>query len=77
METPKNDIREEGLRSLSSEGLAILGTDQVAYVRPHDVNGQTVFVVHGANGKELAGFDNRNSALAACYEHELEAVSLH
>ncbi|MDE0945082.1 MAG: DUF1150 family protein [Alphaproteobacteria bacterium] len=85
MDTPKNDIRtdirndirEEGLRTLSSEGLAILGEDHIAYIRAHQVDAQTVYVVHGANGKELAGFDNRDAALAACYEHELEAVGLH
>jgi hypothetical protein len=33
-------------------------------------------MVHGANGKELAGFDNYSAAMAACYENELEAVAL-
>ncbi|MDP6692631.1 MAG: DUF1150 family protein [Alphaproteobacteria bacterium] len=76
MDSSKNEIREQGLRGLSSEGLAMLGTDQIAYIRPHQVKGQTIYVVHGANGKELAGFDNETSALAACYEHDLEAVAL-
>ncbi|MBT7834217.1 MAG: DUF1150 family protein, partial [Rhodospirillaceae bacterium] len=44
--------------------------------RPQQVKGQTIYVVHGANGKELAGFDNQVSALAACHEHELEAMAL-
>ncbi|MFP6770824.1 MAG: DUF1150 family protein [Alphaproteobacteria bacterium] len=70
------DIHQEGLRNLSSEGLALLGADQLAYIRPHLVKGQTIYVVHGANGRELAGFDNYAAAMAACYEHELEAVPL-
>ncbi len=77
MENPKNEIREQGLRGLSTEGLAMLGADQIAYIRPHLIKGQTIYVIHGANGKELAGFDNQASALAACHEHELEAVGLH
>ena len=70
------DIYQEGLRNLSSEGLAMLGADQLAYIRPHLVKGQTIYVVHGANGRELAGFDNYGAAMAACYEHELDAVPL-
>lgn len=71
------EMHENGLRSLSSEGLAMLGTDQLAYIRPQQVNGQTIYVVHGANGRELGGFDNYGSALGACMEHDLEAVALH
>jgi hypothetical protein len=67
---------QEGLRGLSTEGLAMLGADQLAYIRPHLEKGQTIYVVHGANGRELAGFDNYGAAMAACYEHELEAVAL-
>ena len=54
----------------------MLGADQLAYIRPHLVKGQTIYVVHGANGRELAGFDNYGAAMAACYEHELDAVPL-
>jgi hypothetical protein len=71
------EMHENGLRGLSNEGLAMLGTDQLAYIRPQKVNGQTIYVLHGANGRELAGFDNNASALAACLEHDLEAVGLH
>ena len=54
----------------------MLGADQLAYIRSHNVNGEAVYVVHGANGQELGGFDNYASAMAACYENELEAVAL-
>jgi len=76
MNSPENDTRESGLRSLSAEGLALLGADQLAYIRPQQLKGQTVYMVHGANGKELAGFDNYGAAMAACYENELEALPL-
>ncbi|MDA1100872.1 MAG: DUF1150 family protein [Proteobacteria bacterium] len=71
------EMHENGLRTLSSEGLAMLGTDQLAYIRAQKVKGQTIYMVHGANGQELAGFDNNASALAACLQHDLEAVGLH
>ena len=65
-----------GLRSLSKEGLAMLGADQLAYIRFHKLNGETIYVVHGANGQELAEFDNYAAAMTACFENELAAVSL-
>lgn len=76
MTSKENIVHWDELRSLSTEGLAMLGADQLAYIRSHYVNGETVFVVHGANGQELAGFDNYAAAMAACYENELEAVAL-
>ena len=76
MKNNENQVRRFGLRALSTEGLAILGADQLAYIRSHNVNGEAVYVVHGANGQELAGFENYAAAMTACYENELEAVSL-
>ena len=76
MKGNENIVQRDGLRSLSTEGPAMLGADQLAYIRSHQVKGQTIYVVHGANGRELAGFDNFSAAMAACYEHELEAVAL-
>ena len=76
MKGNENIVQRDDIRSLSTEGLAMLGADQLAYIRSHQVKGQTIYVVHGANGRELAGFDNFSAAMAACYEHELEAVAL-
>ena len=76
MKSNENIVQRDSLRSLSTDGLAMLGADQLAYIRSHQVKGQTIYVVHGANGRELAGFDNFSAAMAACYENDLEAVAL-
>ena len=76
MKSNENIVQRDSLRFLSTDGLAMLGADQLAYIRSHQVKGQTIYVVHGANGRELAGFDNFSAAMAACYEHDLEAVAL-
>ncbi len=76
MKSEANMGQLSGLRALSTEGLAMLGADQLAYIRFHKVNGETIYVVHGANGQELAEFDNYAAVMAACFENELEAVSL-
>ena len=76
MKGNENIVQRDDLRSLSTEGLAMLGADQLAYIRSHQVKGQTIYVLHGANGWELAGFDNYSAAMAACYGRDLEAVAL-
>ena len=76
MKSGENIVQRCDLRSLSTEGLAMLGADQLAYIRSHQVKGQTIYVLHGANGWELAGFDNYSAAMAACYGRDLEAVAL-
>ena len=76
MKGNENVIRRDDLRSLSTEGLAMFGANQLAYIRSHQVKGQTIYVVHGANGRELAGFDNFSAAGGGGYEHDLEAVAL-
>ena len=76
MKSGENIVQRNDLRSLSTEGLAMLGADQLAYIRSHQVKGQTIYVLHVANGRELAGFDNYSAAMAACYGRDLEAVAL-
>ena len=76
MKSGENIVQRNDLRSLSTEGLAMLGADQLAYIRSYQVKGQTIYVLHGANGRELAGFDNYSAAMAACYGRDLEAVAL-
>ena len=76
MKSGENIVQRNDLRSMSTEGLAMLGADQLAYIRSHQVKGQTIYVLHGANGQELAGFDNYSAAMAACYGRDLEAVAL-
>ena len=76
MKINENMVQRVRWRSLSTEGLAMLGADHLVYIRLHNVNGEAVYVVHGANGQELAEFDNFVAAMAACYENELEAVAL-
>ena len=76
MKSKENMVQLRGLRSSSTEDLALLGIDQLAYIRSHKVNGVAIYVVYGANGQELAGFDNYSAAMTACYENELEPIAL-
>ena len=54
-----------------------LGLEQLAYVKPVQVDGRTVFAVHAADGTEIAVMPDREVARAAIRQHDLEPVSVH
>ncbi len=62
---------------LSAEDFAALGLNQLAYVKTIDVDGNTAFAVHAADGSELGVFDNRDTAFAAALRNDFYPVSVH
>jgi hypothetical protein len=65
------------LKNLSANDLLVFGLNDLAYLRPAEVNGQSVFAIHAADGSQLAFVANREVGFAAMQQHELEPVSLH
>lgn len=63
--------------TVTVEALAIMGAEQLAYVKPERAAGQTIYVVYGATGEKLGGFSGREVAFAACRQNDLEPVSVH
>ena len=77
--------------AMSSEAFAVLGGNEIAYVkaaRSEDVAylcpdapmlapGQSVFVLHAADGTPLLVADTREAAIANAESEHLETVSLH
>ena len=55
----------------------LLGIEQMAYVKPVEVNGHTAFAVHAADGTEIAMLAQRDLAFATVRQHDLEPVSVH
>jgi hypothetical protein len=70
-------LYSENLRRLTPDAMAALGAEQIAYVRPVIVDGQPLFSVHAADGTQIALFANRDVAMAACVQNELEPLSVH
>ena len=62
---------------LTPEQLFHLGAQDIAFVKPVIKDGVTSFSVHTADGTEIAVFEDRDVAFAACRQHDLEPVSLH
>lgn len=55
----------------------LLGIEQMAYVKPVEIDGHTAFAVHAADGTEIAVLAQRDLAFATVRQHDLEPVSVH
>ncbi len=67
----------EPITQISTQDLMILGLQEMAYVKPVVVDGQTAYAVHAADGREVAVMPNRDVALAAIRQNDLEPLSVH
>jgi hypothetical protein len=66
----------EKLRELSAQDFALVGMEQLAYIKPTAVNGVMGFSIHAADGTQIGMAPSRDIAFAAVKQHELEPVSL-
>jgi hypothetical protein len=67
----------ERLKSISSREFALLGMDNLAYVKRVVVNDEPGFAIHGADGTQLAVVPNEETAYFTIRQNDLEAVSVH
>lgn len=67
----------ENLKSISPRDFAIMGVHDVAYVKSIEVEGRTAYAVHGADGTQMAVFNDREVAFAAVVQNDLEPLSVH
>ena len=72
-----NTQSHDSLKNLSAQDLLTFGLNDIAYLKPANVNGQDVYAIHAADGSQLAFVANREVGFAAMHQHELEPVSLH
>jgi hypothetical protein len=78
-ESDKPDAQRDGigLRTLTPPAFAALGNGQVAYVKAVEVDGESGWAVHGADGSALAVVADRDVAFALIRQNDLEPVSVH
>jgi hypothetical protein len=68
----------EKLRSITSKEFALLGMQDVAYIkRVAGSDGVVGFAVHAADGTPVALLPDRAVAFATVRQHDLEPVSVH
>ena len=67
----------EDVRRMSPGDLMVLGVSDLAYVKPVEIEGQSLFAVFTADGSRVAVLPSREAAVATILRHDLEVVSIH
>jgi hypothetical protein len=67
----------ERLRHLTARDFALLGVQDLAYVKQVSVNDVTAYALHAADGTQIAVLPDREIAFATLRQHDLEPVSVH
>ena len=67
----------EQMRQMTTNDLAMLGMQDVAYVKPVVVEGNPSYAVHAADGTQMALIASRDLAFAVVRQNEMEPVSVH
>ena len=62
---------------ISRQDFILLGVDQVAYVKPVDVEGKRAYSIHAADGTAMKLVADYETAFAAIRQHNLEPVPVH
>ena len=65
------------IHDISPQQLAMLGVQQIAYVKPVVVNGTMAYAIHAADGTPMAVAAERDAALAAIVQHEMVPALVH
>jgi hypothetical protein len=76
-QAPTAQVVRFDIRHLSPEQLAGLGVSHIAYVKSIQVNGAQGFAIHAADGTPMAIAGDRDVALAAILQHEMQPLSVH
>jgi len=70
-------ITTEKLRYISPQELALLGMQDVAYIKSIVVNDEPAFAIFAADGTQVAVLAEREVAFATVRQHDMEPVSVH
>jgi hypothetical protein len=65
------------MRHMSAHELALLGMQDLAYIKQVVIDGASGYTVHAADGTQIAVIADRDVAFATVRQHNLEPVSVH
>jgi hypothetical protein len=65
------------LRQISRKEFALLGMNDIAYVKRVVVNDEPSYAIHSADGTQVALLADLDVAKATIRQHDLEPLSLH
>ena len=67
----------EKLRHITPKEFALLGMQDVAYIKRVTMEEGSAFAIHAADGTQVALLPEREIALATVRQHDLEPLSVH
>jgi hypothetical protein len=67
----------EILKRLSKQDFLNFGMQQVAYIRPVQLQDKTAFMVHAADGTPISVLDSEDTAILLLKQNELEPITVH
>lgn len=67
----------EQMRQMTANDLAMLGMQDIAYVKRVVVDGNAGYAIHAADGTQMALTTDRDIAFAVVRQNEMEPVSVH
>jgi hypothetical protein len=65
------------VRQISAQELAMMGVQNVAYVKPVIIDGAARYAIHAADGTQMAVVANRDVAFMMVRQNDLDPVSVH
>lgn len=68
---------KNSLDAISAEFFAVLDGSSLAYVKRVEIDGETAYAVHAADGTELAILADREAAFAAAASNDFFPLSVH
>jgi len=74
---PQKTQQPKTFPTMSAQDFAEWGANNVAYIRPIDLEGKTVYAVFAANGQQLGLTETLELARAAVIQNDLEPVNVH
>jgi hypothetical protein len=65
------------IKQMTASELALLGVQDLAYIKRVVIDGASGYAVHAADGTQIALLADRDLAFATVRQHDLEPVSVH
>lgn len=73
----KEDKYGQYLKSLSTQDFLSFGMQDLAYVRPIQIENRVAYAIHAADGTPLSVMDDMNTAQVAIRHNDLEPATVH
>jgi hypothetical protein len=67
----------ERIKQMTASELALLGVQDLAYIKRVVIDGASGYAVHAADGTQIAVIPDRDVAFATVRQHDLEPMSVH